>query len=94
MDELIKLVDDFPEVIDMLYGDVDLYDNEDYFKDYKLELVQQNGGKEQGSNIYAVYKVNDNAYIKVYGFYQSFVGAEYEGCKEVTPKVKEIICYE
>ena len=94
MDQLIKLIDNFPEVDGMLYGDIDLYDNDEYFKGYDLKLVDQQGGEEQGSNIYSVFRVNNDKFIMVYGFYQSFIGAEYEGCKEVTAKTKIVTYYD
>lgn len=66
-------------------------------KDIDLERMEQNGGEDEGSDFYSVYKFTrggETVYIKFQGWYASFVGAEYQGFSFVEPKKKEITVYE
>ena len=61
--------------------------------DFKLELMKDYGGEDQGSDYWAVWKftLQDEVaerveYVKFYGYYQSYNGADYQGWEFVTPK--------
>lgn len=58
--------------------------------------VEHHGGEDQGSDYYTVYKFtkgNEELYIKFYGYYSSYDGADYEDFTFVTPKQKTITVY-
>jgi len=65
---------------------------------FQVECVEQHGGEGQGDVIYAVYKVTDpngsESYYKCSGYYASYHGADYEGCRQVTPKQVTVTRYE
>ena len=58
---------------------------------FKLKVEKDYGGEDQGSDYWAVWSFTDYsgdvAYVKFYGYYQSYDGAEYQGWKFVTPKL-------
>ena len=61
--------------------------------DFKLELMEDYGGEDQGSEYWAVWKftLEDEVaewveYVKFDGYYQSYNGADYQGWEFVTPK--------
>jgi len=60
--------------------------------------VESFGGEEQGSNYYQVYRFSregdPDVYIRFYGYYASYTGANYSGYKVVTPKIKTLTVYE
>lgn len=60
-------------------------------------VVEQYGGEDQGSDYYTIWKFKRDGevcYVKFEGWYQSFVGAEFEEFIEVTPKQKTITVFE
>lgn len=62
-----------------------------------VELVDEYGGEDQGSDYYAVYsfsKDNEKIFVKFYGWYASHYGSEYQGYKFVTAQQKTITVYE
>lgn len=69
-----------------LYGDL----REDFFlsKGFFIKLMQHEGGEGQGETYFSVYsfiKGNQIVFIKFYGYYYSYDGANYEGYEFVTP---------
>ena len=58
---------------------------------FKLKLEKDYGGEDQGSEYWAVWSFTDDSgnveYVKFYGYYQSYAGAEYQGWEFVTPKL-------
>ena len=65
----------------------------DTLGDFKLELMADYGGEDRGSEYWAVWKftLQDEVaerveYVKFYGYYQSYNGADYQGWEFVTPK--------
>ena len=58
---------------------------------FKLKLEKDYGGEDQGSEYWAVWSFTDDRgnveYVKFYGYYQSYDGADYQGWKFVTPKL-------
>lgn len=58
---------------------------------FKLKLEKDYGGEDQGSDYWAVWSFTDDSgnveYVKFYGYYQSYDGADYQGWKFVTPKL-------
>lgn len=70
----------------------------DSFKEKGLivEFIEQVGGEEQGREYYSIYKFSkdeESVYVKFDGWYQSYLGAEYEGWFFVTPKEKVVTVY-
>ena len=74
-----------------------------YYKENVLKLnweeVAQEGGEGEGDIWYSVkYFPDHDVYIRIDGFYQSYIGVEfYNGwdcCSEVRPKEKTITVYE
>lgn len=60
-------------------------------------LVEDYGGEDMGSTYYAVHKFtrgDETVFIKFYGYYASYNGADYEGFEFVTPKEKLVVVYE
>ena len=60
-------------------------------------LVEDYGGEDMGSTYYAVHKFtrgDEVVFIKFYGYYASYNGADYEGFRFVTPKEKTVVVYE
>lgn len=60
-------------------------------------LVEGFGGEDMGSTYYAVHKFtrgDETVFIKFYGYYASYNGADYEGFVFVTPKEKTVVVYE
>lgn len=62
--------------------------------------VEQYGGEGQGDTWYSIkHFPNENVYIKVDGYYQSYDGVSFDGeydgcCSQVVPKQKTITVYE
>jgi hypothetical protein len=55
----------------------------------KPELVDDYGGEDMGSIYYAVWKFtrgDETVFIKFFGYYASYNGADYEGFRQVSPK--------
>lgn len=66
---------------------------------WEADLIDNYGGEDQGSDYWAVWKFThiesgEEMLVKFFGWYQSFVGSEYEGFKEVFAKEKTITVYE
>lgn len=60
-------------------------------------LVEDFGGEDMGSTYYAVHKFtrgDETVFIKFYGYYASYNGADYEGFVFVNPKEKTVVVYE
>lgn len=60
-------------------------------------MVDDYGGEDMGSTYYAVHKFtrgDETVFIKFYGYYASYNGADYEGFVFVTPKEKTVVVYE
>lgn len=77
---------------DMMYEDVSLSS----FGDLKVEVVASYGGEGQGDDYYAVYSFDngtEKVFVKFYGWYASYHGAEYSGHYFVEPEEKTIIVY-
>lgn len=77
------------------WRDKDVYhvsDFEDWATDMDVDkpsTVDSYGGEDQGSNYYAVWKFtrgNEEVFIKFYGYYASYNGADYEGFRQVQPR--------
>jgi hypothetical protein len=52
-------------------------------------IVDNYGGEDMGATYYAVYKFTrdgEEVFIKFYGFYASYDGADYEGFDQVFPR--------
>ncbi len=52
------------------------------------ELVDSYGGEDQGSTYYAVWKFtrgDETVFIRFFGYYASYNGADYEGFRQVFP---------
>jgi hypothetical protein len=62
----------------------------------EVKVVDEYGGEGHGENWYVVYHfVNHDVYIRINGFYSSYVGAEFdEDPYEVRPKEKVVVFYE
>lgn len=63
----------------------------------KPELVDNYGGEDMGSDYYAVHKFtrsDESVYIKFWGWYASYDGAEYQDFSVVTPKEKMVVVYD
>jgi hypothetical protein len=61
------------------------------------ESVDSYGGEDQGSHYWCVWKFSkdgEECFVKVYGYYASHYGTDYQGYKFVTPKQKTVIVYE
>jgi len=63
------------------------------------ESVDSYGGEDQGSDYWSVWRFvhtesGEEVLVKFYGWYQSFVGSEFEGFKQVFAKEKTITVYE
>lgn len=64
-------------------------------KNITIENVDSGGGEDEGSDYFNVYKFTRNdetCYMKVFGYYASHYGTDYEGYGEVEPK--ERIAYD
>lgn len=64
-----------------------------------IEVVDKYGGEGKGEDWWKIYYFSDhNIYIKIKGYYQSYLGIEFydgwDSCSEVTPKEKTITVYE
>lgn len=63
----------------------------------KPKDVDSFGGEDQGSGYYKVVKFtrgDETVFIKFYGYYASYDGADYEGFVFVTPTEKLVVVYE
>lgn len=65
----------------------------------KFENVDQHGGEGEGDEYWNVYKFEDVAtgevaHVKVYGWYQSYSGAEYNNWGFVEPVERMVTFYE
>lgn len=64
----------------------------------KVEEVVNYGGEDMGSNWYSVqYFPKHDIYLRVNGYYSSYMGAEFDGWDDVvqvTPKIKTITVFE
>lgn len=59
------------------------------FKNISITLEEEEGGAEQGSDFYTIYKFEKDLeieYVKFQGWYQSYVGSEYEEYYFVIPE--------
>ena len=59
-------------------------------------MVEDFGGEDMGSTYYAVHKFtrgDETVFIKFYGYYASYNGADYEGFTFVTPQQKMVTVY-
>lgn len=65
---------------------------------YQIECVEQHGGEGQGDSIWAVFEVTSpdqvETYYKCHGYYASYHGADYNGCRKVEPKRVTRVEYE
>ena len=59
----------------------------------KLEVTEEDSSEEVFT-VWGFYQGQEKAYVKFYGFYSSYDGAEYQGFKLVEPKQKVITVYE
>ena len=59
----------------------------------KLEVAEEDSSEEVFT-VWGFYRGLEKAYVKFYGFYSSYDGAEYQGFKLVEPKQKVITVYE
>ena len=63
----------------------------------KPSQVDSYGGEDEGSNYYKVIKFtrgSETVFIKFWGWYASYDGAEYQDFSIVTPKEKTVVVYE
>lgn len=67
---------------------------------FTFQTVDSYGGEDQGSDYWNVEKVTHEdfpgefVFVKAYGWYQSYDGADYSGWEFVTPRQKTITVYE
>lgn len=99
-EEIVKI---FEEAVADGYDD--LYNSgmyqgldEGYFlkKGFFIKEMQHKGGEGQGETYFTVYsfiKGNQIAFVKFYGYYYSYDGANYEGYEFVTPYVNVSVEY-
>lgn len=62
----------------------------------EYKLAKEFGGEDQGSDYYTVYefrKGGEVVYVKFYGYYQSYNGAEYMGWEFVKPVEMKVTKY-
>lgn len=63
----------------------------------EIECVEQYGGMDKGSDIWAIYKVTypdgKERWWKCHGYYASHYGADYHGCMEVKAKSVQRVEY-
>lgn len=74
------------------YSIDEYFDTRDY-SDINVSLVTHVGGEGQGSKYYSVLKFtagDETEYIKFYGYYQSYCGAEYDDWQRVKPQDAEM----
>ena len=64
----------------------------------EIKLVDSFGGEGMGDQYWSVYQFishqGEVAYVKFYGWYQSYNGSEYTDYKFVTPQEKTVVVYE
>ncbi len=61
----------------------------------KFEVKQQHGGEGEGDKYWIVYHfIDHDIYIKFYGWYASYHGAEYQDMYEVKPVEVTVIEYQ
>jgi hypothetical protein len=83
---------------EMFHGD--LWGDEDttpIVEQFNIKFVDSYGGEGCGDDYWAVWSYDQDGqtfYIKLYGWYASYNGSEYEGWKFVTPREKTITVYE
>jgi len=65
----------------------------DYNRATGIENVQSHGGEGEGDSLWAVYKLSDNVFIKIYGYWVSHDGGYYEGWHRVEPLQQMITVY-
>lgn len=96
----------YEEILAILKDKIDLVDDFAYGEFYPEELglgtieeVHQQGGEGEGDYWCSVkYFKDHDIYIKVYGYYSSYHGTDFEpwdgSCSKVEPKEKTITVYE